>query len=64
MIFMRTNSLVRTVKSCGPGFPVLKPSWAAMLTHRANDRGKRAGPWGEREVSRNAIARGMPGCLG
>jgi hypothetical protein len=34
------------------------------LSRCTGDRGKNAGPWGEREVSRKAIARGMPGVFG
>jgi hypothetical protein len=37
----------RTVKSCGPGIPVLMPSSRCFDEH-ASDRGKKAGPWGER----------------
>jgi hypothetical protein len=37
---------------------------AVALARRAGDRGKNAGPWGEREVSRQTIARGMPGVFG
>jgi hypothetical protein len=41
-----TNGTSRTVKSCGPGIPVLMPS--LRCDERAGDGGKNAGPQGER----------------
>jgi len=52
----RTNKSMRTVKSCGPGLPVLRPIWRRY----ANDGGKNAGPQGEHEAAVKAIAQGRP----
>jgi hypothetical protein len=43
----RTNDLDATVKSCGPGIPVLMPSARRGLRLRAGDGGKTAGPRGD-----------------
>jgi hypothetical protein len=44
-IISPTNNPVRTVKSCGPGIPVLVPS--LRCDELAGDGGKTAGPRGE-----------------
>src|SRR4030095_1257207 len=52
----------RTAKSCGPGAATLasiRPACAGTATVT-----KKAAHRGEREVSRQTIARGKPGCLG
>ncbi len=63
-----TNNAIRTVKSCGPGIPVLMPR--AMRTHcrgrddakhRRGYGGKKAGPRGEHEAAVKTIAQGRPG---
>jgi hypothetical protein len=59
---VRTRTRQRTAKSCGPGAATLasiRPARAgtATVTIKAAHRG-------EHEVSRKAIARGKPGCLG
>ena len=41
----RTNDLLRTAKSCGPGIPVLMPSLAD--DDLRSDGGKKAGPRGD-----------------
>jgi hypothetical protein len=61
-IASRTNGMLRTVKSCGPGIPVLMPCRRASVVHPRNARalsrtrdafasrdngGKKAGPRGE-----------------
>ena len=53
---MRTNSAMRTVKSCGPGIPVLMP----IRRRCADDGGKNAGPRGEHEAAVKTIAQGVP----
>jgi len=44
---MPTNDIDADVKSCGPGLPVLRPSWRRRPARRVNDGGNRAGPRGE-----------------
>jgi len=61
-VLHRTKTRQRTAKSCGPGAATLasiQPARAgtATVTIKAAHRG-------EHEVSRKAIARGRPGCLG
>jgi hypothetical protein len=58
----RTKSLQRTAKSCGPVAATvasIRPARAGLATVT-----KSAAHRGEHEVSRKAIARGKPGCLG
>jgi hypothetical protein len=51
----------RTVKSCGPGAPMLASSSREVIL--ATDGGNKAGHRGEREVSRKPIAQGKPECF-
>src|ERR1700751_5680359 len=58
----QTRTLQRTAKSCGPGAATLasiRPARAGTATVAT-----KAVHRGEHEVSRKAIARGKPGCLG
>src|ERR1700751_6033906 len=58
----QTRTRQRTAKSCGPGAATLasiRPACAGTATVAT-----KAVHRGEHEVSRKAIARGKPGCLG
>ena len=58
----RTKTPQRTAKSCGPGAATLasiRPACVGLATVTI-----KAAHRGEHEVSRKAIARGKPGCLG
>src|ERR1700752_3967328 len=57
----RTKRPQRTAKSCGPDAATLASSWRE---YRADDGGKRGRSPGRARISRKAIARGKPGCLG
>jgi hypothetical protein len=60
--FAPDESAPRTAKSCGPGAATvasIRPACAGSATVTTN-----AAHRGEHEVSRKAIARGKPGCLG
>ena len=52
----------RTAKACGPGAATLAPRGRKSLPPATGAR--QAVPRGERAISRKAIARGKPGCLG
>src|SRR5436190_4247578 len=56
------KSLQRTAKSCGPGAATVAPIHAGPCWHGNGDK-KRRSP-GRARISRKAIARGKPGCLG
>ena len=58
----RTKRLQRTAKSCGPGAATLA-SIPAGLFWQGNGDNKRRSP-GRARISRKAIARGKPECLG
>ncbi len=58
----RTKTLRRTAKSCGPGAATLA-SIPAGLCWQGNGDNKGRSP-GRVRISRKAIARGKPGCLG
>jgi hypothetical protein len=45
VLHMRTKGMTRTVKSCGPGLPVLRSSLAKVISR--GDGGNKAGPRGE-----------------
>jgi hypothetical protein len=59
-LIMWTNGPRRTVKSYGPGIPVLMP----IRRRCADDGGKNAGPQGEYEAAVKTIAQGRPGDFG
>ncbi|MGC2082397.1 MAG: hypothetical protein WA702_03445 [Bradyrhizobium sp.] len=61
-LIMPTNNPIRTVKSYGPGIPVLMPR--AMRFALSRYGGKKAGPRGEYEAAVKTIAQGRPGMLG
>jgi hypothetical protein len=46
-LIMPTNDIDADVKSCGPGLPVLRPSWRQRSRVVADDGGNRAGPRGD-----------------
>jgi hypothetical protein len=52
---------LRTAKSCGPGAATLALRWRVFP---AGNGGKKAASPGRARISRKAIARGKPGCLG
>jgi hypothetical protein len=52
--------MARTVKSCGPGLPLLRPSSRCLLTSIVDDGGKNAGPRGEYVQAVKPIAQGRP----
>jgi hypothetical protein len=55
-----TSATAWTVKSCGPGLPVLRPCSDA----RASCRGQESRSPRRARISRNPFAQGGPGCLG
>jgi hypothetical protein len=60
--FAPTNNSVRTAKSCGPGAAVLAPSATRLRAVAA--RGQKSRSPRRARITREAIAQGMPGCLG
>ena len=59
--FRRTKTPQRTAKSCGSGAATLASSgWSGPL----RDGGKKGRSPGRARISRKAVARGRPGCLG
>ena len=56
-LIARTNDMVRTAKSCGPGIPVLMPCRRAGVVYR---QGQESRSLGRSRISRKPIARGMP----
>ena len=62
MQIVRTKTRQRTAKSCGPGAATLASIHAAPW-QRGNGDNKGRSP-GRARISRKAIARGKPGCLG
>ena len=52
------TALIRAVKSCGPDLPTLRSS--RVVANRAATGARKPGSWGEREISRKAIAQGRP----
>jgi hypothetical protein len=59
---LRTKRSQRTAKSCGPGAATLALRWRGILC--AGYGGKKGRSPGRARISRKAIARGRPGCLG
>ncbi len=53
----RTNNTDRTVKSCGPGIPVLMPCRRASVAHR---QGQESRSLGRARITRNPFAQGRP----
>ena len=56
----RTNSTMRTGKSCGPGAPRLALSWRRRVRVFADDGDNKAWSPGRSRISRNTIAQGRP----
>ena len=61
VIFHRRKRLQRTAKSCGPGAATLALRCGVFS---ASNGGKKGRSPGRARISRKAIARGKPGCLG
>src|SRR5690242_10057782 len=56
--FARRAMTSRTAKACGPGLPTLRPSCTDDVSAAMGAR--KPGPQGERAISVNTIAQGMP----
>ncbi|WP_315796265.1 hypothetical protein [Bradyrhizobium sp. SZCCHNRI3043] len=60
----RTNAIGRTMKSYGPGAPMLASSSQQMLAHLRGRRWLQARTPGRLRINRKPIARGGPGVFG